>query len=250
MQMAELLPALYLTPVKAQSRPLISKARPGSFKMGRQFNSDIPLESLDPADRPPSYDDVVDTGAGSNPAEISIPSDHDVNWMGENGATTISASFSESPSRLYRLIAQQAQLPPRQHVHIKGFKGKGQGSKDRETDFNFSLDLTPTLLRLDEGRSPEWHDLHVVRDGDGRKAYRGGIIESLDYEEPSSLKAYRETRDLEESGEEVEDQALLAADIDGWNEGSPSLMGWCERYCRDPAGVKSYVKRVIGACPY
>lgn len=201
--------------------------------MGRLSNSDISLESTHYGDRPPSYDDVIDTI--SNPVETSIPGAQDVNWDEKSGTVTLSSSLTESPRRLYRLIAQQAKLPPRQYVHIKG-----KGSK---TDFKFSLDLTPTLLDLGENNR-EWHELRVVRDGDGQEAFRGGIAPSLDWEERSHLKVLGETTDLEDGNEESEDQTLLGAAVDGSNEGTPTLMGWCERFCRDPAAVKSYVRRM------
>lgn len=203
--------------------------------MGRLSNSDIPLESAYQGDRPPSYDDVIDPSC-STPVEIPVPGARDVVWDGKPGTVTLSASLTERPRKLYHLIAQQTQLPPRQYVRIKGFKGT-------ETDFNFSLDLTSTLLHLSEGNR-EWHELRVVRDGDGQEAFRGGIVPSLQWEEPSSLKDLRQTTDLEEGDEESEDQILLGAAVDGSNEGTPTLMGWCERFCRDPAAVKSYARKM------
>jgi hypothetical protein len=178
---------------------------------------------------------VIDPSS-STPVEISIPGARNVVWDGKPGTVTLSSSLTESPRRLYHLIAQQAPLPPRQYIHIKGFKGS-------ETDFNFSLDLTPTLLHVSEDNR-EWHELRVVRDGDGQEAFRGGIFPSLQWGEPSSLKVLRETTDLEGGNEESEDQTLLGAAVDGSNEGTPTLMGWCERFCRDTAAVKSYVNRM------
>lgn len=203
--------------------------------MGQLSDSDIPLETVYHGDRPPSYNDVIDPSS-SNPDESSIPGARNVVWDEKAGIVTLSSSLTESPRRLYQLIAQQALLPPRQYIHI-------QGHKDNETDFNFTLDVTPTLLHLGEDNR-EWHDIRVVRDGDGQEAYRGAIIPTLHWEEPSSLKVLRQTIDLEDGDENPEDQILLGATVDGSNEGTPTLMGWCERFCRDPARVKSYVRRM------
>lgn len=210
--------------------------------MGRSSEPDIPLESLD---RPPSYNDVTDASS-STPVGSSIPGSWNVNlYNGTSGTATLSPSFTESPHQLYRLIVEQARLPPQQHVCIRGFKGKGKGDKDRETDFNFSIDLTPTLLRVFEDNS-EWHELRVVRDGDGQKVFRGGITESLHWVKPSCPKKLRETTDLEDGNEGLEDQSLLGSSVDGSNEGTPTLMGWCERFCHDPAALKSYDRERYG----
>lgn len=214
--------------------------------MGRTSNDNISLESTTRHVEigPPSYDDVVDTPC-STPAEESIPGAWSVDWDEQLGTVTQSSSLTGSPSSLYRLIAQQAQLPPRQYVHIKGFKGKGSDSRDRQTDFDFSLELTPTLLRLDEdSSSSEWHELRVVRDGDGQQAFRGGMAKSLHWEEPSRPKDLGETTGLGDEDRDAERQTLLSAAVDGPDEGTPTLMGWCERFCRDPASVKSYAREI------
>ena len=210
--------------------------------MGRSSEPDIPLESID---RPPSYNNVTDASSFT-PVGSSIPGSWNVNLNYDtSGTATLSPSFTKSPRQLYRLIVEQARLPPQQHIRIRGFKGKGNGPKDRETDFDFSIDLTPTLLRVFEDNS-EWHELRVVRDGDGQRVFRGGNTESLHWEQPSCPKKLRETTDLEDGNEGLEDQSLLGAGVDGSTEGTPTLMGWCERFCRDPAALKSYVREWYG----
>ncbi|KAJ5825800.1 hypothetical protein N7474_002938 [Penicillium riverlandense] len=202
--------------------------------MGQPSNTDISLNPI--GDRPPSYDNVIDTSSADE-VETSIPGAQKVVWRKKSGTKTLSPSLTDSPRSLYRLIAQQAQLPPRQYVHIEGYRATGTG-KDRvfETQFDFSLDLTPTLLDLSDDNR-EWHELRVVRDRDGQEAFRGGMFPSL--EEPSRLKGL--VTNLQEYGnQELEDQSLLGAASDGSNEGIPSLMGWCERFCRDPAPVRSF----------
>jgi hypothetical protein len=63
-------------------------------------------------------------------------------------------------------------------VHIERLSGKRSDSKHKHLVFKFNLDLTPILLRFD-GNDCEWHELHVVRDGDGKEADRGDFILSL-----------------------------------------------------------------------
>ncbi|KAJ5151097.1 uncharacterized protein N7482_010349 [Penicillium canariense] len=204
--------------------------------MGRPSNSDIPLESIDHGDQPPLYNDVIDFSS-SRPVEESIPGGWECTWEGKFGTRTLSPSLSKKPRALYRLLSAQHKLPPQHHVYIKGQKGKGNDPKDKETDFDFKLDLTPTLLRLGENDS-EWHELHVVRDGDGKEAFRGEAFPSLEWQQPRGQRNCYEAVDVEAEG--LEDETLLGADVDGSNEGTPSLMAWCERFCYDPAGVKSF----------
>lgn len=104
------------------------------------------------------------------------------------------------------------------------------------------------MLRVFEDNS-EWHELRVVRDGDGQRVFRGGNIKSVIWEQPSCPKKLRETTDLEDGNEGLEDQSLLGAGVDGSNESTPTLMGWCERFCRDPATLKSYVRERYGRNP-
>lgn len=205
--------------------------------MGRPSDPDVPLEPIDHGGQPPLHNDVIDFSSPT-PVGDSIPGGWECTSRGKIGVRTLSPSLSNNPRALYCLISAQHKLPPRQYVYIEGLKGKGNGPKDKETDFNFKLDLTPTLLRLDEDGS-EWHNLHVVRDGDGEKAFRGGPIPSLEWEQPLGQRNRHEAIDLEEN-ENSEDQTLLGANVDGSNEGTPSLMAWCERFCHDPARVKSF----------
>ncbi|KAJ5836190.1 hypothetical protein N7447_002216 [Penicillium robsamsonii] len=169
--------------------------------------------------------------------EDSIPGGLECTWEDKTGTRTLYPSLSNNPRTLYRLIPAQHKLPPRRYVDIKGLKDKGNDSNDKEKNFNFKLDLTSTLLRLGNGDSG-WHELHIVRDGDGEKAFRGGPIPSLEWEQPLSQGNHYQAVALEEN-EDLEDQTLLDAGFDGSNEGTPSLMTWCERFCHDPARVKS-----------
>lgn len=219
--------------------------------MGQPSDSDIPLRCIDDSDRPPLYDDVTDTPS-STPVETPIPGSRKGtsynNIHGKGGTFTLSSSLSKCPSDLYRLISTQAQLPARQYIHIKGSKSKGE-----EWEFNFTLDLTSTLLQLGEGRK-EWHELRIAGEGDegapsrGKRPSRGGRISTHAYEEPSHRPNSREAADLEEGNGGSEDHTLLDADADCSPKSNPNLMDWCERYCRDPAWVKSFTltREIIG----
>ncbi|KAJ5383280.1 hypothetical protein N7517_001191 [Penicillium concentricum] len=201
--------------------------------MGRPSNSDVPLEPINHGEQPQLYN-LID----STPVEDSIPGGWECTRQDKTGIRTLYPSFSNNPRALYSLLSTQHKLPPRQYVEIKGLKDKGNDSNEKEIDFNFKLDLTSTLLRLGEDDS-EWHELHIVRDGDGKKAFRGGPIPSLEWEQPLGQGNRYQAIDLE-GNEDLEDQTLLGAEIDGSNEGTPSLMTWCERFCHDPARVKSF----------
>ncbi|KAJ5123621.1 hypothetical protein N7448_009718 [Penicillium atrosanguineum] len=215
--------------------------------MGRPSDSDIPLRSIDDSDRPPLYDDVTDVPS-STPVETSIPGGREGttfnNIHGKGGTFTLSPSLSKCPSALYRLISSQAEMPPRQYIHIKGCKSKGE----EPWEFNFTLDLTPTLLQLGEGRK-EWHELLLHHVGhDGAPHFDRSVMWAPGWEESSRRRNSHEAADLEEGTGEPEDHTLLGADADRSNKSTPGLMDWCERFCRDPARVKSFTltRELIG----
>lgn len=205
--------------------------------MGRPSDSDIPLEPIEHENQPPLYNDVIESPSPT-PVENSIPGGWACTWEDKIGTRTLHPSLCKDPHALYCFLSAQHKLPPRQYVSIKGLKDKGNDPTDNEVAFNFKLDLTPTLLRLDDNDS-EWHELHIVRDGDGKKNFRGGPIPTLEWEQPLGQANRHEAFNLE-GNEDSEDQNLLGANVDGSNEGTLSLMTWCERFCHDPAGVKSF----------
>ncbi|KAJ5199550.1 hypothetical protein N7491_009650 [Penicillium cf. griseofulvum] len=81
--------------------------------------------------------------------------------------------------------------------------------------------------------------LHIAGDGNGGIAFRGGCIPCFNWEEPPGPGNRYEDINLE-GIEDLEDQTPPEADLDGSNEGTPSLMVWCERFCHDPAKVRSF----------
>lgn len=218
--------------------------------MGQPSNTnDRPeVDPVDPVDQdqdqPPSYDDATDLHRSPRSSSF-IPGArryHSV-FASKRGSGTVTLfpSLTDDATELHRLITQQAPLPPQPHLQITGYhkETRRHGNENREetvTDFDFQLDLTRTLLgRTDTG---EWHDVHVIHDGDGQKAYRGGRLKSRSRREPSQPKAAN--RPLFTDLEEGEDQNLVNPTDDELGEGSPSLLAWCERFCSDPVGVKSY----------
>lgn len=213
--------------------------------MDQKSNSEIPLGSIARGDGPPLYDDVIDKSP-SSPLKTSIPG-------GRHQSTTkaylpfyVNKTIAEEPHALYRLICEQAQLPPRLLLHVAGSEWKGAPT----TDFKFTIDLTSTVLRLNSNNG-EWSELKVVRDGDGVEAYRGGWATSLKWEHGFHLGGLRTKKDLENRYRELEDQSLLGLNENGSNEEASSLMAWCERFCRDPAGIKTFTfHRKLGGFDY
>ena len=104
------------------------------------------------------------------------------------------------------------------------------------TDFEFKLDLAETMLTGWEGgpMHVNWMEVEILTDEDLKPAYRGGILRSRTYKPPKSRQAIALTDDSD---------ALLGqdADADGQlNKLQSALKLWCERFCQDPAPVKSY----------
>lgn len=206
--------------------------------MEQEPHPEIPLKSIEGL---PMYDHVNDNSP-SNPPKASIPSDRETR-SNEYFPLYIDQTIADEPHALYRLIRQQAQLPPRILLSVKVRKSK----EDATTEFNFILDLTPTVFRNDSTDS-EWNEFKVLRDGDGVEAYRGGCTTSLRWKHGSRLRGLREQLDLENGNGEIEIQNLLGMNETGSNEEASALMAWCERFCRDPAGIKTFIfrRQVVG----
>lgn len=69
--------------------------------------------------------------------------------------------------------------PPRQYLSIIGSHTEAdkKGNPEMCTDFNFYIDLTRALLRLNNN-GDEWSYIAVVADGDGQKAFQGSRCRS------------------------------------------------------------------------
>ena len=197
------------------------------------------------------HDNVVNSSSYTQ-AAASVPGGRP-DIIDESGIVSLVSSLSRNPRKLYDLIIQQASQPPQYYLHINGSHIE---NKKRVTDFNFSLDLTPTLVARgpDTGNEKRWREVRVVRDGDGQKAYRGGRCMSRHL--PSSLSSSSrssrsgvdpDSSDLDDdnvSDETEEGFALLRQTRQGSDAETKSahaLMRWCERFCRNHAPVKSYV---------
>jgi hypothetical protein len=156
---------------------------------------------------------------------------------------TLDPALSSDCDRLYNVISRQMKLPPRPLLYIHGThtevrKGEKKDEYYTVTDFCFALDLAETMLTGWEGdhMGANWRKVQILTDEDVTPAYRGGILRSSTYTLPKSRAAISLSGDTE---------AILARNnADEQNNTSSldakNLMMWCERFCRDPAPVKSY----------
>jgi hypothetical protein len=143
------------------------------------------------------------------------------------------------------------------------------------TDFNFRVDLAETLLKgwetpeggLTESSTP-WHTVEVAGDSDGIKTYRGTRLKTTTYTpQNKSTGAARfgpiqlsdnhreDPRQETDSGVDIDDddEERRLVEPDRENEqgrqdkrfdtrkDQEDFMEWCERFCKDPSPVKSYV---------
>ncbi|KAJ5396096.1 uncharacterized protein N7487_010399 [Penicillium crustosum] len=144
---------------------------------------------------------------------------------------TLEPSLSSDPEELYDVIRRQVKLPPRPLLYVHGTHTESSNDKKKErsnthTDFKFKLDLAETMLTGWEGVPLEtnWREIEILTDEDLKPAYRGGILRSRTL-----------TADT--------DALLSRDDADERYNTSPeakNLRMWCERFCRDPASVKSF----------
>ncbi|KAJ5689035.1 hypothetical protein N7462_003427 [Penicillium macrosclerotiorum] len=244
--------------------------------MGRLPHDDLPdsasshsLHSIvDSDDLPPPYSDEPDivhvpstsrSAGGLQPlrlieAAYALPDGGDVKPHSKRVVTLLPA-LSSNADELYPIIRRQLRLPVRPILYVKGThtESSNQGKEKKSntvTDFDFKLDLAETMLTgWEEGRrwDVNWSQIEVMRDGDDRLAYRGGMFRSRDYKAPSSRGAIALPTDSE--------AALLGPDADGDLDGGLQREGsggpdidadlrlWCERFCRDPSSVKSFTLR-------
>lgn len=154
---------------------------------------------------------------------------------------TLEPSLSSNPNELYDVIHRQLKLPPRPLLCIHGTHTVSTNDNKRDeydiyTDFCFRLDLAETMLTGWEPGSKDtyWRETEILTDEDLKPAYRGGILRSRTYKPPKSGATYSLTGDSD---------ANLSRDVaDEEFNTSPeakNLMMWCERFCLDPASVKS-----------
>ncbi|KAJ5519979.1 hypothetical protein N7463_000432 [Penicillium fimorum] len=156
---------------------------------------------------------------------------------------TLDPVLSSDCDELYNVIRQQIKLPPRPLLYIHGTHTESSDGKKKErksntvTDFKFKLDLAETMLTGWEGgyMSVNWSEMEILSDEDLKPAYRGGIFRARTYKPPKSRAVISSAGDT--------DTLLSRVNADERQNSSPdarNLKMWCERFCCDPASVKSF----------
>jgi hypothetical protein len=217
--------------------------------MGRPALDD-PLLGRDEDDLPPPYTEATDASAADAPVvlepgplldtEYIIPRSGNSFNPQQSRVVTLAPEFSKCEHTLYDLIKGQAALPPRPYLVIKGSHtettrdGK-ECKKETVVDFDFQLDLVRTLLKGwdDDHELPlPWHEVVVVSDHDGMKMFRGGRCRSRTWKPNKQTR--RRNVDIE-AFIDGEEETLVPAT----HSQQRDLLTWCERFCKDPAPVKS-----------
>lgn len=205
------------------------------------------LHSID--DAPPPYSDDPEPFQSSAPTGVQplrlIDSAYVLTGAkdirpDDKVALTLAPELSKNCDQLFDAISTQIKLPPRPLLYVKGTHTEsGTSKKDKNssnvTDFDFRLDLAETLLTgWEDGRAEfNWMRVEIVSDEDQKSAYRGGILRSRTYK-TSKKGALHLSEDSD---------ALLGQERTGDQQdrtvAAKSLRLWCERFCNDPAPVKS-----------
>ncbi|PWY82090.1 hypothetical protein BO70DRAFT_336440 [Aspergillus heteromorphus CBS 117.55] len=225
-----------------------------------------------PSDPPPSYEDtiasdpLVSSSSGPPPAN-PLPPDSQPQYSvradtRDPSSVLLTPALSHDASALHDLLVHQARIPPHPYLNVRGSHTETRRDDTRKKDesetvidFNFRIDLSGYMVRdepppitdddYDTGVEVDpqdgWRVLGIVRDHDGQKAYRGGRTRSETWTGHTRTKR-SPSRQLE-AGPESESAELVPPDENG-----PGLMGWCERFCEDPAPVKSFAftRSIVG----
>ncbi|KAF3483590.1 uncharacterized protein GIQ15_02914 [Arthroderma uncinatum] len=218
-----------------------------------------PIEpySDEPSDDPPAYTDANATDVSALPdivtteryiynpyPDISGGRLVDTLSRRESYVVTLSPEYSTDPECLYDNIFQQALIAPTVLISVKGTHsvkerdGNNKKSSSTVTDFDFRIETRGTILPISSyrvDRDPQfdfYRTWNVVRDDIEQSAYRGGRFKS------KSSKRYKApVGDLEQAH-------MLRADQPPTTEGhQATLKQWCQRFCEDKSGVKSFTLR-------
>ncbi|KAJ5370428.1 uncharacterized protein N7496_006520 [Penicillium cataractarum] len=169
---------------------------------------------------------------------------------------SLAPTLSSNKDELLHVIRRQLKLPVRPMLLIKGTHTESsndgkQKKSNAVTDFEFQLDLAETMLTGWEGGPlyVNWMEIDVIRDDDGISAFRGGILRSRDYKAPKAPSA-RLVLDQDVDSDAAllgpDAEAGIDADVQEEEEHAAvvninnDLELWCERFCLDPAPVKSF----------
>jgi hypothetical protein len=168
---------------------------------------------------------------------------------------TLAPALSSNKDELFYVIRRQLNLPVRPMMLIKGTHSESsndgkQKKSNTVTDFEFRLDLAETMLTGWEGGPMyiNWMSVDVIRDEDGIPAFRGGILRSRAYKAPKAKARLALDRAVDSDAALLGPDTEAGIDVDGEVEEeseavlsiSDNLKLWCERFCLDPAPVKSY----------
>ncbi|KAK6954841.1 hypothetical protein Daesc_004810 [Daldinia eschscholtzii] len=195
---------------------------------------DIPEVVVD--DLPPNYSesesllpppDVETAIPGDGLAIVQRPFVEDAMTFNDlnTGAQYWMAKSLEDPANLEKHIRHLAAIPPRPYIRLVGTHtettrdSKGKMDKDRITDFDISVELTPYLYSDAQYRR-SWNYVRTVENAE--KTYRGTILKKR---APGSNQS-----------------------IEVGSTPKPTLQEWCHRYSASHAGLKVFAlqRRIVG----
>ena len=195
---------------------------------------------LEANDLPPLYSDIEDlaaAGSSSSSAAAPLLSDPTLPGSGIEPATSflrdgntgatyyVDRRLDEDASVLQFHVEELWGLaPPRPSVRLHGTHWRevregGKTKRERVTDFDVRVDLTPYLFS-DAAARHSWRRLRTVENGE--RARRGGMFRSR---APGAVQS-----------------------IEVGAPDKPTLREWCHRYCASHAGLKTFQlrRRVVG----
>ncbi|OAX80023.1 hypothetical protein ACJ72_05649 [Emergomyces africanus] len=222
-----------------------------------------PYHDLEPDDSPPAYMEVgtpivPQLGTATIPGHENLSSvapllnEYEVtdgrvmssSRTKKQYTVTMSPELSQDPKALHILIKYQAERPPVPIIVVKGThkrkctESNKESKSDTIVDFDFRVNCLNSVLPGVSRSGNRCRFVKIVKDDDGKKAYRGGRFKSRRSPNKKKISTGADG-DLEEA------QGLTVG------SGGPDVEEWCERFCEDKAAVKSFTfHRTVEAWDY
>ncbi|PGH15018.1 hypothetical protein AJ79_02700 [Helicocarpus griseus UAMH5409] len=218
-----------------------------------------PYHDVEPDDSPPAYTDDDNLAipqpssiiAAATPLSTTYRLESPYHIPGGRTVTskrakktytvTLHPEFSQDPEALHGLILVQSNRPPVPVIVVKGThtvtrkdsSSKSGTSKETVVDFDFSINCVGSVVPDVNQSGVRWRNVQILEEEGNERGWRGGRVKSKMFGKKKKARAVSA-----EGGDGVEADADLERGRVLTRE--EVLKEWCERFCEDKAGVRSF----------